>query len=128
MVAVSQSLHNSLPAARMKNVEWVVAFFVTVIASDVRNRAVYQQVLSIPTTTKQCTHPDGSYAGINENRLQLPTLVRLVSKTTGQRLVEEVVLWSLQLQQPMPLLVLQDTGGGHGGGDADLALVLNQNK
>ncbi len=82
------TVHNSLPPARMKNVEWVVGtlrngnqeFVRTIVPGspeNVVNTHHYQAMY----------YPDGSYAGINELVFNFKPWLDWYLKETGQRLV-----------------------------------------
>lgn len=82
------TVHSSLPAGRMKNVEWVV--------STLRNgNQEYVRVL-VPTPNRPdllnvhnyqaMYYPDGSYAGINEVIFNFKPWLDWYLQTTGQRL------------------------------------------
>ncbi|KXT76693.1 NAD(P)H-dependent oxidoreductase [Streptococcus sp. DD12] len=81
------TVHNSLPAGRMKNVEWVVGslrngneeYIRTLIpgSTEVLNTHNYQAMY----------YPDGSYAGINEIVFDFKPWLDWYLQTTGQRLV-----------------------------------------
>ena len=82
------TVHNSLPPARMKNVEWVVGtlrngnqeFVRTIVPGspeNVVNTHHYQAMY----------YPDGSYAGINELVFNFKPWLDWYLKETGQHLV-----------------------------------------
>ena len=82
------TVHNSLPAGRMKNVEWVVGTLRNGNQEYVRTLIPnpYSPVLN--THNYQAMYyPDGSYAGINEIVFNFRPWLEWYLKTTGQQLV-----------------------------------------
>ena len=82
------TVHNSLPASRMKNVEWVVGTLRN------GNQEYVRTLIPNPNSTVLNTHnyqamyyPDGSYAGINEIVFNFRPWLEWYLETTGQRLV-----------------------------------------
>ena len=82
------TVHNSLPAARMKNVEWVIGTLRN------GNQEVVRTLIPNPNPAVLNTHnyqamyyPDGSYAGINEIVFNFKPWLDWYLETTGQHLV-----------------------------------------
>ena len=80
-------VHNSLPAARMKNVEWVIGTLRN------GNQEVVRTLIPNPNPAVLNTHnyqamyyPDGSYAGINEIVFNFKPWLDWYLETTGQHL------------------------------------------
>ena len=82
------TVHGSLPPARMKNVEWVIGTLRNGNQEYVRTIVPGSPEGVINTHNYQAMYyHDGSYAGINENCLQLQTMVRLVPANNRSTLV-----------------------------------------
>lgn len=64
-------------------------------------------------------YPDGSYAGINEIVFNFQPWLDWYLKTTGQRLVGGSGPFAPAAAAADATSGASDTGGGHGGGDAD---------
>lgn len=114
------TLHNSLPAARMKNVEWVVGVLRNGDQEYVRTIVPGSPAGVINTHNYQAMYyPDGSYAGINEIVFNFQPWLDWYLKTTGQRLVGGSGPFAPAAAAADATSGASDTGGGHGGGDAD---------
>lgn len=82
------TVHNSLPPARMKNVEWVVGTLRNGDQEFVRTIVPGSPASVVNTHHYQAMYyPDGSYAGINELVFNFKPWLDWYLKETGQRLV-----------------------------------------
>ena len=82
------TVHNSLPPARMKNVEWVVGTLRNGNQEFVRTIVPGSPASVVNTHHYQAMYyPDGSYAGINELVFNFKPWLDWYLKETGQRLV-----------------------------------------
>ncbi|WP_304651627.1 NAD(P)H-dependent oxidoreductase [uncultured Ligilactobacillus sp.] len=82
------TVHNSLPPARMKNVEWVVGTLRNGNQEFVRTIVPGAPASVVNTHHYQAMYyPDGSYAGINELVFNFKPWLDWYLKETGQRLV-----------------------------------------
>ena len=82
------TVHNSLPPARMKNVEWVIGTLRNGNQEYVRTIVPGSPAGVINTHNYQAMYyPDGSYAGINEIVFNFQPWLDWYLKETGQRLV-----------------------------------------
>ncbi|PMR93107.1 NADPH-dependent FMN reductase [Streptococcus intermedius] len=82
------TVHNSLPASRMKNVEWVVGTLRNGNQEYVRTLIPNPHSPVLNTHNYQAMYyPDGSYAGINEIVFNFRPWLEWYLETTGQRLV-----------------------------------------
>lgn len=82
------TVHNSLPANRMKNVEWVIGTLRNGNQEYVRTIVPGSPAGVINTHNYQAMYyPDGSYAGINEIVFNFQPWLDWYLETTGQRLV-----------------------------------------
>ncbi|KRM58319.1 NAD(P)H-dependent oxidoreductase [Ligilactobacillus animalis] len=82
------TVHNSLPPARMKNVEWVVGTLRNGNQEFVRTIIPGSPASVVNTHHYQAMYyPDGSYAGINELVFNFKPWLDWYLKETGQRLV-----------------------------------------
>ena len=82
------TVHNSLPAARMKNVEWVVGVLRNGDQEYVRTIVPGSPEGVINTHNYQAMYyPDGSYAGINEIVFNFQPWLDWYLQSTGQRLI-----------------------------------------
>ncbi|MBF8970921.1 MULTISPECIES: NAD(P)H-dependent oxidoreductase [unclassified Streptococcus] len=82
------TVHNSLPANRMKNVEWVVGTLRNGNQEYVRTLVPNPSEHIINTHNYQAMYyPDGSYAGINEIVFNFKPWLDWYLETTGQSLV-----------------------------------------
>ena len=117
------TLHNSLPAARMKNVEWVVGVLRNGDQEYVRTIVPGSPEGVINTHNYQAMYyPDGSYAGINEIVFNFQPWLDWYLKTTGQRLVGGSGPFAPASSHGSADASsgASDTGdSNHGGGDAD---------
>ena len=82
------TVHNSLPAGRMKNVEWVVGTLRNGNQEYVRTLIPNPHSPVLNTHNYQAMYyPDGSYAGINEIVFNFRPWLEWYLETTGQQLV-----------------------------------------
>lgn len=82
------TVHNSLPASRMKNVEWVVGTLRNGNQEYVRTLIPNPHSPVLNTHNYQAMYyPDGSYAGINEIVFNFRPWLEWYLETTGQQLV-----------------------------------------
>lgn len=82
------TVHNSLPPARMKNVEWVIGTLRNGNQEYVRTIVPNPDPSVVNTHNYQAMYyPDGSYAGINEIVFNFKPWLDWYLKETGQRLV-----------------------------------------
>ncbi|MBM7643700.1 NAD(P)H-dependent oxidoreductase [Streptococcus loxodontisalivarius] len=82
------TVHASLPAGRMKNVEWVIGTLRNGDQEYVRTIVPGSPAEVINTHNYQAMYyPDGSYAGINEIVFNFKPWLDWYLQTTGQRLV-----------------------------------------
>ncbi len=102
------TVHNSLPAARMKNVEWVIGTLRN------GNQEVVRTLIPNPNPAVLNTHnyqamyyPDGSYAGINEIVFNFKPWLDWYLETTGQHLAGGAGADAISGAS---------SSGGHGGG------------
>ena len=99
------TVHDSLPAGRMKNVEWVVGSLRNGNEEYVRVIVPHGPEGVINTHNYQAMYyPDGSYAGINEIVFNFKPWLDWYLETTGQRLTGGKAS--------------AGGHGGHGGGDS----------
>ncbi|MGT2929517.1 NAD(P)H-dependent oxidoreductase [Streptococcus dentasini] len=82
------TVHDSLPPARMKNVEWVIGTLRNGNQEYVRTIVPGSPAGVVNTHNYQAMYyPDGSYAGINEIVFNFQPWLDWYLETTGQRLV-----------------------------------------
>lgn len=111
------TVHNTLPPARMKNVEWVIGTLRNGDQEYVRTLIPNPNPAVLNTHKYQAMYyDDGSYAGINEIVFNFKPWLDWYLQTTGQRLVGGFAGPSTHAHADTTSGA--SSSGGHGGGEA----------
>ena len=111
------TVHNTLPPARMKNVEWVIGTLRNGDQEYVRTLIPNPNPAVLNTHNYQAMYyDDGSYAGINEIVFNFKPWLDWYLQTTGQRLVGGFAGPSTHAHADTTSGA--SSSGGHGGGEA----------
>lgn len=111
------TVHNTLPPARMKNVEWVIGTLRNGDQEYVRTLIPNPNPAVLNTHNYQAMYyDDGSYAGINEIVFNFKPWLDWYLQTTGQRLVGGFAGPSTHAHADATSGA--SSSGGHGGGEA----------